>query len=62
MTWHIFSKRNSKSIVGSVVEWLMRDAYDQHDLGSKPTHAFRCVFEKHTLRHFPLHGDLGKQF
>ena len=40
----------------------MRDAYDQHDLGSKPTHAFRRVFEKHTLRHFPLHGGPGKQF
>ena len=33
-------------------------ADDHHDLGSKPT----CARGKDTLWHFPLLGDLGKQF
>ena len=48
MTWHIFSKRGSKSIVGSVVEWLERRVYDQHDRGSKPTRSILlCPWKRH---------------
>ena len=49
-------------IVGSVVEWLERRAYDQHDLGSKPTCAtLLCPWEIHFMA-LPLVGGLGKQF
>ena len=35
-------------IVGSVVEWLKRRAYDQHGLGSKPNRAILlCPWERH---------------
>ena len=48
-----------KFIVGSVVEWLERRNCDRLGLGSKPTRAILlCPWE----RHFPLVGDLGKQF
>ena len=40
-------------LVGKVVEWLKRRAYDQHGLGSKPTHTFCCVLGKDTLRLSP---------
>ena len=37
-----------KNFFGSVVEWLKRRAYDQHDPGSKPTRAILlCPWEKH---------------
>ena len=41
-------------IVSSVVKWLKRQACDQHDLGSKPTHAILlCPWERHFTTHFP---------
>ena len=43
------------SIIRCVVR--RRDC-NQHGLGSKPTRAVFCPWE----RHFPLHGGLGKQF
>ena len=34
--------------IRSVVEWLNRQAYDQHGLNSKPTHAILlCPWERH---------------
>ena len=37
-------------IVGSVVEWLKRQAHDQHGLASKPTHAILlCPWERHFM-------------
>ena len=36
------------NIVGSVIEWLKRHAYDQHGSGSKPTRAILlCPWERH---------------
>ena len=36
-------------IVGSVIEWLERRAYNQHGLGSKPT---RAILLRSWERHF----------
>ena len=39
---------NAMNISGSEVEWLERRVYDQHGLGSKPTHAILlCPWERH---------------
>ena len=41
-------------IVGSVVGWLERHAYDQHGLGSKPTSTnLLCSWERHFTAIFP---------
>ena len=41
-------------IVGSLVEWLKRQARDQHGLGSKPTRAIPlCPWERHFTAHSP---------
>ena len=35
-------------VVGSVVEWLKRSAYNRHGLGSQPTRAILlCPWERH---------------
>ena len=40
--------------ISSVVEWLKRRARDQHDLGSKPTHAILlCPWKRHFTAHSP---------
>ena len=41
-------------MVSSVVEWLKHQAYDQHDLSSKPTHTILlCPWERHFTAHSP---------
>ena len=53
------SSAKSRQFVGSVVEWLKRQARDQHGPGSKPIRAILlCPWE----RHFPLLNGRGKQF
>ena len=52
--------QSTDHFVRSMVEWIERRAYDQH--GLNPLAPFCCVFEKNTLRHFPLLGGLDKQF
>ena len=48
--------------VSGVVEWLERCAYDQHDVGLKPTRAILlCSWEKHFTA-LSLLGGVGKQF
>ena len=55
MTWHIFSERDTKGIVGSAFEWLERHAYDQHDLASKLIRAIPlCHWERHFVAHSPV--------
>ena len=40
--------------IGSVVEWLKRQARDQHGLGSKATSAIlSCPWERHFTAHSP---------
>ena len=40
--------------VGSVVEWLERQAHDQHGLGSKPTRTnLLCPWKRHFTAHSP---------
>ena len=45
-----------------MVKWLKHHGYDQHGLGLKPTCAILLCPWKRTLQHFPLLGDLSKQF
>ena len=41
---------NISIYVGSMVKWLENCAYDQHDLGSKPTCAILlCSWERHFM-------------
>ena len=56
------SSAKSRQFVGSVVEWLKRQARDQHGPGSKPIRTILlCFWERHFAT-LSLLGGLGKQF
>ena len=44
-----------------MIEWLEHRDYDRHVVQNLLAPSC-CVFEKDTLRHFPLLGGLGKRF
>ena len=45
---------NLTTLIGSVVEWLKRRAYERHDLGSKPTRAILfCPWGRCFTAHSP---------